>query len=648
MKPIESYLKPDFRYRKITIKDQGNGKKTFVQYRPEEVKWEKLKSWIKKDMPLGLKTGYGGFGFVDIDEPDKKKRTQLLKACFRVCKSLVVSTWSNRYHVYYLFNEPVKVVSSKTKVNDSPVWEVFSNKGHFAPLPYYKTNGNQKLKKYELYYPHEIAKVKSSDIISALEKEEARFRPVEVEEPLFDELELENDEDEESKAPLESSKASEIMRSAPNKAKKSQKADDRITFEEVLSYLGMTRQRFVCPTCKNISGSLKKVKPSLSSNENSIVCHRCQEDNKPMTWTKWSLLTHWHGLDPTDKKAVAKLCAEIKGKKTKEKKGIRFSWLTGQQILDLNIPPRRFLLEGILPEAAIIILYGDAGLGKTIFLMQLCSNLSVGLGFMDWEHVGEPVRCAYVDLDMGIHDWTERLPDIDMSKVFIHTGYFQSKYGDTKMDLTKEDHREELKQDLIDMNIQLLILDNLTSVCPNIDENTKVGYDDMNQFLIDLRNAEITSVLVHHPNKQGGQSGTNARIRNPDRTIKISKPVDYEKNKFKFEVYFMIHFEKIRQKKANKHLFKTKTLSFKDGKWGEGDTGLVYLCKYTAEGLSVRDISERMKDMGYDNGYSKSIIPRKQKKLIESGWLNEDKSLTEKGENWVKSVESESESESIL
>ena len=130
-----NYQERSFRYCKITkfwIKD---GKKRFytVQGGKEDAgyEWESIKNWIDSGHIAGLKCGHGNFGVVDIENTPHKQRIVL--AVSKVTKSTVVKTYSGGFHVYYKFDKQLSI--QKGEQDNKLLWEVFSNKSKFVPLP---------------------------------------------------------------------------------------------------------------------------------------------------------------------------------------------------------------------------------------------------------------------------------------------------------------------------------------------------------------------------------------------------------------------------------------------------------------------------------------------------------------------------------
>ncbi len=135
-------------------------------------------------------------------------------------------------------------------------------------------------------------------------------------------------------------------------------------------------------------------------------------------------------------------------------------------------------------------------------------------------------------IDLGINPSNGFLNIISSSKLVMDD---KSIYTD----LTDDLFRNLLTKDLLKNDIKFFVIDNLASLTPSIDENQKKEYDPINQWLISLRHKGITTMVIHHTNKSGGQRGTSAREDNIDVSLMLLKPNDYSiRNGARFKIKF--------------------------------------------------------------------------------------------------------------
>jgi putative DNA primase/helicase len=213
------------------------------------------------------------------------------------------------------------------------------------------------------------------------------------------------------------------------------------------------------------------------------------------------------------------------------KYSIKDGILGAEDFVRLNLPSIHKYLDPIVGERRIILLTGWRGVGKTWTGLSIADCITRGLPFGPWP-VREPVVCCYLDGEMACQDSQERLLGLNPSgerraPLFIYSDAHMNAMGLPRASLLNKRWREEMKTILIDLGVKVFFIDNIASLAPGIDENSKQAWDPVNQWLIELRFAGITSILLHHTNKDGGQRGTSAREDNLDMSIILKQPSDY-------------------------------------------------------------------------------------------------------------------------
>jgi putative DNA primase/helicase len=165
--------------------------------------------------------------------------------------------------------------------------------------------------------------------------------------------------------------------------------------------------------------------------------------------------------------------------------------------------------------------------------------------------------------------------------------------------LTNQNCRDGVTKYLINHpEYKLLIIDNLSSLTPGLDENVKKDWDPVNQWLLDLRAKGIAVIQVHHTGKRGDQRGTSAREDNNDVSIVLKQPDGYSPEE---GARFDVTFTKSREILGNS----VKTFSIKlekaiDGllEWKIFDKKSIkkqQILSMTADGVSRKDIAKILK-----------------------------------------------------
>jgi len=196
---------------------------------------------------------------------------------------------------------------------------------------------------------------------------------------------------------------------------------------------------------------------------------------------------------------------------------------------DVEFPPKDYFLYPWVTTQTISMLYGDAGTGKTWFALAVAHAITTGNNFGPWEY-RRGARTLYMDAEMTGADVQYRLEHMNLlnaKNFFIYSDALGNLREKPKANIMSKSWRDAVKAMLIKLDIEFWIADNLASLTPSGDENTKEDWNPINQWLLDLRFHGISTLLLHHTNKAGHQRGTSARLDNIDFSLRLAKPKDY-------------------------------------------------------------------------------------------------------------------------
>jgi len=93
--------------------------------------------------------------------------------------------------------------------------------------------------------------------------------------------------------------------------------------------------------------------------------------------------------------------------------------------------------------------------------------------------------------------------------------------------------------------VDLLILDNLSTLCTTGSESASEAWGPMQNWLLKLRRQGIAVLLIHHAGLNGRQRGTSRREDALDTVIALRQPEDYSPEQ---GARFEVHFEKLRNR----------------------------------------------------------------------------------------------------
>ncbi len=78
------------------------------------------------------------------------------------------------------------------------------------------------------------------------------------------------------------------------------------------------------------------------------------------------------------------------------------------ELINLDLPPREWLVEGLAKEKDSVILVGNEKSGKSLFLYQLISSLTSGQPFLDNYATFKPRKVTYIQLEGELSDSQDR------------------------------------------------------------------------------------------------------------------------------------------------------------------------------------------------------------------------------------------------
>jgi hypothetical protein len=305
---------------------------------------------------------------------------------------------------------------------------------------------------------------------------------------------------------------------------------------------------------------------------------------------------------------------------------------TVDEFLSLEAPERNIIIRPFLKEASINMIYGWRGVGKSNFALGLVTAATTGEPIGPWDVVN-PVNALYCDGEMAWQDLVDRLKGFSTKgrkgRLYIYSVAFANSLGMPRANLLDEKWRMAMKDFLIDKDIKLWIADNIASLAPGIDENSKQDWDPINQWFLDLRFAGINTTFLHHENKEGGQRGTAAREDNIDISIQLCKPSNYF---VEDGARFIVKFQKTRIRHEELHLIGDTEFSLETGDGGNYFWTFKSLKKrIKVEVLQRLDGGMGTTEIGKALGLSKGRVSQIKSEALRDGLITEKGKLTPKG-----------------
>lgn len=254
-----------------------------------------------------------------------------------------------------------------------------------------------------------------------------------------------------------------------------------------------------------------------------------------------SILSIWNEKNrpPLDPDELLRVIESVNKMNSKNKDGssvqdivnlIKKHASSANDFINRDHPDPEFMMRPWLRRGTIALIYAERGIGKTYFCLSIALAVTRKLSIGKWD-IEKPSGCLYVDGELSPHRLKTMLKELtkDLSEeqapLRVLSSSEMRREQRKTINLTNAKWRNALYEFLKENDeYKLLILDNLASLTPGIDENVKKEWDPINQWLLDLRAMNVAVIMVHHENKSGFQRGTSSREDNIDASFELKRP----------------------------------------------------------------------------------------------------------------------------
>jgi len=220
--------------------------------------------------------------------------------------------------------------------------------------------------------------------------------------------------------------------------------------------------------------------------------------------------------------------------------------LTVEELLAREFKPRKMLLDPILPEQGLVMLYSYRGIGKTFLSLGIAAAVASGTPFLRWK-APQRRRVLYVDGELPASTVRDRL-------AMILAGIEEGEPAPDMLRIITPDLQDRPMPDLATVEgqrllephlagIDLLVLDNLSALCREGDENEGEAWLPVQEWALRLRRSGKSVLFDHHAGKNRSQRGTSRREDLLDTVITLKHPPDYGPSE---GLRCEVHFEKTR------------------------------------------------------------------------------------------------------
>jgi len=307
--------------------------------------------------------------------------------------------------------------------------------------------------------------------------------------------------------------------------------------------------------------------------------------------------------------------------------------LDTDQMEAVKFPERQMFLDPWLYSQSISLISGWRGVGKSWFVISILDAVSRGQSFGNWK-CADPATCLYLDGEMTFTDTKGRINQIDSNAdrkapLYVLSDAYCNFLGLPKANLLNRKWRADMTRALLEAEVKLWAVDNISSLTSGIDENSRQAWSPINDWLLHLRFQGISTILLHHTGKGGAQRGTSAREDNIDSSIILKRPFDYV---VEDGAKFICTFQKSRVNFDDLHGIADTTFNLSQDDYGQltwthtnaKRQTKVEILKMIDDGVKQQEIAEAL-------GVSKGYVSRIKTESINDGILSKKGELTQTG-----------------
>ena len=138
--------------------------------------------------------------------------------------------------------------------------------------------------------------------------------------------------------------------------------------------------------------------------------------------------------------------------------------------LNLDIPARELLLNPILPERSLSMLYAPRGVGKTLLALSIGLAIASGTQLLRWSAPRQR-KVLYVDGEMPVVSLQERVRALSIGISVPNQDFRLLAADNIENGINLSDEEGQRALDPLLSDVDLLILDNLSTLCPNRSES---------------------------------------------------------------------------------------------------------------------------------------------------------------------------------
>ncbi len=218
-----------------------------------------------------------------------------------------------------------------------------------------------------------------------------------------------------------------------------------------------------------------------------------------------------------------------------------------QEFLGKKLQKTKMIIDPILPQKGLMMIYAKRGVGKTFFASYLSCQVASGKDCFGgkWK-VPEPLKVLYIDGEMPAETMQKRFSELSVKNCSTFDKNLSILSQDMQdcaniKSLGTEQGQKDLDHLIIDKD--LIIIDNLSTLCSHGKENEASSWIPIQDWALRLRRLGKSIIFIHHAGKNSEQRGTSKKEDVLDTAISLQQKEDFQASN---GANFQVHFEKAR------------------------------------------------------------------------------------------------------
>lgn len=235
-----------------------------------------------------------------------------------------------------------------------------------------------------------------------------------------------------------------------------------------------------------------------------------------------------------------------------------------RDLLKRDFTPSPWLFDGLMRSNEVAMIYAATGVGKTWMTLSLAMIAAGGGKVLDWSN-DTPRKVLYLDGEMDGAELIGRMKSLEVglgcdpealrNNFVLCPRQMQRKVDGGFIEIEDENSQLGIIQYAAENNVGLVVIDNLTTLSGQLDENASKDMKGFNTFLLRAKQRGLAVLVVHHQGKgrDSGPRGSTAMVATLNLMLKLEAS-SQERAAGDTDAKFTVVFEKNRGQIDNRPL----------------------------------------------------------------------------------------------